>query len=88
MQLGRGVGTPSTTAKKSGQRIQFWAEQQRALPTIRFLLFPNEILEEGEMYKYIRDPDLYRAAWFLALPYPMNRVLVLIYPKHQISPLL
>ena len=37
---------------------------------------------------YIRDPDLYRAAWFLALPYPMNRVLVLIYPKHQISPLL
>ena len=37
---------------------------------------------------YIRDPDLYRAAWLLALPNPMNRVLVLIYPKHQISLLL
>ena len=68
------------------QRIQFWAEQSFANHQIS--LRHRWIFGWGGENVYIRDPDLYRAAWLLALPNPMNRVLVLIYPKHQISLLL
>ena len=88
---GGGGWTHLLPAKKWGQRIQFWGSavhnKERCQPS-DFSPLQHWILGGGGGNVYIRDPDLYRAAWFLALPNPMNRVLLLIYPKHQISPLL
>ena len=84
------MDTP-TTRKEMGSKNSVLGEcctaKSVANHQISFLLSIGFLEEEGGNV-YIRDPDLYRAAWFLALPDPMNRVLLLIYPKHQISPLL
>ena len=88
---GGGRWTHLLPAKKWGQRIQFWGSavhnKERCQPS-DFSPLQHWNFGRGGGNVYIRDPDLYRAAWFLALPNPMNRVLLLIYPKHQISPLL